>query len=222
QRAGRARSAARTIIARRVLGVWRLAPKPALASAAHVSDGASAPARRPIRWLYGSVAGLLRPGERTLTSRKTRARRPPARPRTAGRSTAVDAEPSHVPVLLDEALAALTVRPDGWYVDGTLGLGGHAAAILDASSPAGRLLGIDADPAARQLARAQLAPYGERVLIAAGNNRDLAALCQARSFEPVDGVLLDLGVSSLQFGPRGRGFTFSHEAPLDMRMDPSA
>jgi 16S rRNA (cytosine1402-N4)-methyltransferase len=128
----------------------------------------------------------------------------------------------HTPVLLAETLTALAVRPGGRYIDGTLGLGGHAAAILDASAPDGRLLGIDADPEARALAAERLAPFGERAVIVAGNNRDLAAIAEVHGFLPADGMLLDLGVSSLQFGPRGRGFTFSHDAPLDMRMDPDA
>ena len=107
-------------------------------------------------------------------------------------------------------------------MDGTLGLGGHAAAILAASAPDGHVLGIDQDPQARALAAERLAPFAERVVIAAGNNRDLAAICRRHDFVPVDGVLLDLGVSSLQLGPAGRGFSFQHDAPLDMRMDPEA
>ena len=125
-------------------------------------------------------------------------------------------------MLLSESLAGLAVRPGGWYVDGTLGLGGHAAAILEASAPDGRLLGIDADPDARTLAADRLGPFGVRATIVAGNNRDIAAICRAYAFLPVDGVLLDLGVSSLQFGPAGRGFSYRYDAPLDMRMDPSA
>lgn len=128
----------------------------------------------------------------------------------------------HVPVMLAEVLSGLAVRPDGWYVDGTLGLGGHAQAILNASSPDGRLLGIEQDPDARQQAAARLAGYGDRVQIVAGNNRNIATYCRDAEIAPVDGILLDLGVSSLQFGPAGRGFSFQYEAPLDMRMDPSA
>jgi 16S rRNA (cytosine1402-N4)-methyltransferase len=140
-----------------------------------------------------------------------------ARPDTAPEPPAI-----HRPVLLGESLAALAVRPGGWYVDGTLGLGGHAAAILEASAPDGRLLGIDADPDARSLAAERLEPFGARATIVAGNNREIAAICRAHGFLPVDGVLLDLGVSSLQFGPAGRGFSFRYDAPLDMRMDPAA
>ena len=155
----------------------------------------------------------------------TRRRRRPYRRGHEGEPSAENAagEPValHVPVLLDEVRRALDVRPGGCFVDGTLGLGGHAAAILAASGPDGRLLGIDADPQARALATEQLAPFGERVTIVAGNNRDLAAIGRERGFQLVDGVLLDLGVSSLQLGPQGRGFSIRHDAPLDMRMDPS-
>ncbi|MGD9894967.1 MAG: 16S rRNA (cytosine(1402)-N(4))-methyltransferase RsmH [Dehalococcoidia bacterium] len=125
-------------------------------------------------------------------------------------------------MLLAEVLDRIAVRPGGWYVDGTLGLGGHAEAILAASAPDGRLLGIEQDPEARRRASDRLAAAGHRVLIVAGNNRDLAAYCRDAAFMPVDGVLLDLGISSLQLGPSGRGFSFQHDAPLDMRMDPSA
>jgi 16S rRNA (cytosine1402-N4)-methyltransferase len=128
----------------------------------------------------------------------------------------------HAPVLRSEVLDGLAVRSGGRFADGTLGLGGHAEAILTASAPDGRLLGIDQDPDARALASERLAPFGDRVTITAGNSRDIAAICRANGFAPVDGVLLDLGVSSLQLGPAGRGFSFQHDAPLDMRMDPSA
>lgn len=123
--------------------------------------------------------------------------------------------------MVDEVLSGLAVRPGGWYVDGTLGLGGHAEAILAASAPDGRLLGIEQDPEARPRAADRLAIEGDRVLIVAANNRNIADVCREASFTPVDGVLLDLGVSSLQLGPSGRGFSFQHDAPLDMRMDPS-
>jgi 16S rRNA (cytosine1402-N4)-methyltransferase len=128
----------------------------------------------------------------------------------------------HVPVLLAEVLDALAVRPGGWYVDATLGLGGHAVAILERSAPDGRLLGIDADPDARAAAAQRLRPFGKRVIVVGGNNRAIEAICRSWDFVPVDGVLFDLGVSSLQLGPAGRGFSFRSEAPLDMRMDPAA
>jgi 16S rRNA (cytosine1402-N4)-methyltransferase len=128
----------------------------------------------------------------------------------------------HVPVLLSEVLAGLHVQPGGRFVDATLGLGGHAAAMLEASAPDGMVLGIDQDPDARAHATERLAPYGGRAMIAEGNNRDLVRICREYSFWAVDGVLLDLGISSAQLGPEGRGFSFQHDSPLDMRMDPTA
>lgn len=128
----------------------------------------------------------------------------------------------HVPVLPAEVLAGLAPRPGGRYIDGTLGGGGHAAALLEASAPDGRLLGIDADPAALAAAGTRLAPFGERVTLAHGNFRDLAGLARAAGFAPIDGLLLDLGVSSHQLDTPERGFSFQADAPLDMRLDPTA
>src|SRR5262249_48377033 len=128
--------------------------------------------------------------------------------------------PVHTPVLLRETLAALAISSGGRYIDGTVGLGGHAEAILRASGPHGRLLGIDADPDALERARARLASVGERVRLVQGNFSEMAAIGRVEGFDRVDGVLLDLGVSSLQFGPAGRGFSFSWDQALDMRMDP--
>jgi 16S rRNA (cytosine1402-N4)-methyltransferase len=127
----------------------------------------------------------------------------------------------HVPVMLNETVELLAIRPNAGYIDGTVGLGGHAAAILERNRPGGRLLGIDADPDALAIAAERLAQFGDRVRLVRGNFRDLATHAQAEGFEPAAGVLLDLGVSSLQFGPRGRGFAFRWDQPLDMRMDPS-
>ncbi len=128
---------------------------------------------------------------------------------------------AHVPVMMEEALLALAPRPGGRYVDGTAGAGGHLGAILEASSPDGTALGIDADPAALALAAARLAPYGGRVRLVNANFRDLAAVCEREGFVPVDGILLDLGVSSMQLADEERGFAFAHaDAPLDMRMGP--
>lgn len=126
----------------------------------------------------------------------------------------------HRPVMLREALEALAVHPGGTYVDCTVGLGGHAVAILEAASPDGRLLGIDADPEALAVARERLAPFGERATLVEANFLDLAAVAAARGFSQVDGVLFDLGVSSLQLESAGRGFSFQVEAPLDMRFNP--
>ena len=130
------------------------------------------------------------------------------------------AAPQHEPVMLREAVAALAVRPGGRYVDATLGLGGHAGAIAAAAQPGGRLLAIDRDPHAIALASQRLAPLGDAVVIARGEFADIAALCDAHGFRPVDGILFDLGVSSMQLDGPGRGFSFRRDEPLDMRMDP--
>jgi 16S rRNA (cytosine1402-N4)-methyltransferase len=138
------------------------------------------------------------------------------------RRAAVSAEPGqHVSVLLDEVLHWLQPRDGGRYVDGTLGNGGHASAILAASSPNGRLLGVDADPDAITVAHERLAAYGERVTIVNGSFRDLPAVVAAHQFGRVDGILLDLGISSRQLDGGGRGFSFRHDEPLDMRFDPT-
>jgi 16S rRNA (cytosine1402-N4)-methyltransferase len=121
-------------------------------------------------------------------------------------------------VLLDEALELLAVRAGGFYVDGTLGLGGHAAAILERSAPEGRLLGVDRDPAALALAARNLARFGPRAELRHADYRELPALLAGAR---PDGVLLDLGVSSLQLEAAERGFSFRAEGPLDMRMDPA-
>jgi 16S rRNA (cytosine1402-N4)-methyltransferase len=123
-------------------------------------------------------------------------------------------------VLLAESIDGLAVRSGARYVDGTLGLGGHAASILAASAPDGELLGIDADPDALVAATRRLAPLGARVRLVNGNFRDIAEIATREGFRPVAGVLLDLGVSSLQFSAHGRGFTIRWDQPLDMRMDP--
>jgi len=124
----------------------------------------------------------------------------------------------HVPVLYDEVLSGLQVGPGGTWVDGTVGPGGHARGILERSGPDGHLLGIDRDSAALDHAAAELAPFGDRVVLRKGDFRDLAALASGAGFERVNGVLLDLGVSSLQLDRPERGFSFQAEGPLDMRM----
>jgi len=124
--------------------------------------------------------------------------------------------------MLAEVLAWLAPRPGGLYIDATIGLGGHAEALLAACSPDGRLLGIDADTQALGIASQRLASYGERVQLREGWNRDLAALATDSGFASVDGVLFDLGVSSLQLDSAARGFSFSQDGPLDMRMSPRA
>lgn len=126
----------------------------------------------------------------------------------------------HTPVMVEQVLHALAVQPGGRYVDATLGGGGHAQAVLEAASPGGLLLGIDADPNALGLARARLARFGDAALLVEGNFRDLATICRAHGFAPVHGVLFDLGLSSLQLADEARGFSFQTEAPLDMRFSP--
>ncbi len=127
----------------------------------------------------------------------------------------------HIPVLLREVVEALAVRPGGRYVDCTLGGGGHGQAILEAASPDGELLGIDLDPEALAAARERLAAFGGRVTFAEGNFSQVGDLCRERGFAPVQGVLFDLGLSSLQLEEESRGFSFQREGPLDMRFSPS-
>ncbi len=132
------------------------------------------------------------------------------------------AEPrEHVPVLYDEVLAGLDVRPGQRYIDGTLGAGGHAAGILAASAPDGQLLGLDADPEAAEFARKILAPFGERLIVRVANFRRLSKVAEPLGFGQVAGILLDLGFSSRQLADAGRGFSFSLEGPLDMRLNPT-
>lgn len=125
----------------------------------------------------------------------------------------------HEPVLLEEVLAGLAVKPGGHYIDGTLGGGGHARAILEQAGPEGRLLGIDRDPHALALAQARLAGLPNATL-ARGNFSEMKTLAQQHGLGGVDGVLLDIGVSSMQLDTPERGFSFQADAPLDMRMDP--
>ena len=122
----------------------------------------------------------------------------------------------HKPVLLGEAMTALQVRPGGRYADGTLGGGGHAAAILAMSSPSGWLYGCDRDGAAVEAARLRLAEFAGRFELRQGDFAELAEWVPAES---CDGVLLDLGVSSPQLDVAERGFSFQQDGPLDMRMD---
>jgi len=128
---------------------------------------------------------------------------------------------SHVPVLYQEILAGLRIKPGGRYIDGTVGGGGHARGILAASAPDGEILGIDADPMAVAVAREQLAEFGKRVTLVQGNFADLEEVALRHRFCPVDGILLDLGLSSMQLEAAGRGFSFQLDGPLDMRFGPS-
>jgi 16S rRNA (cytosine1402-N4)-methyltransferase len=127
----------------------------------------------------------------------------------------------HRPVLYEAVLEGLVLAPNGCYVDATVGAGGHAEGILTASGPLGRLLGIDSDPQAVGLARKRLAPFGDRAVLVRGNFSQLAPIASARGFTRADGVLFDLGLSSMQLAAPERGFSFQQDGPLDMRFDPS-
>jgi 16S rRNA (cytosine1402-N4)-methyltransferase len=121
---------------------------------------------------------------------------------------------------VDEVAFLLRPRGGGWVIDGTVGMGGHAEAVLQTSGEAVRLLGIDADPEALARARARLAPYADRVTLVHGNFRDAARIAGDHGVREARAVLLDLGVSSYQIDESGRGFTFQDDQPLDMRLDP--
>jgi 16S rRNA (cytosine1402-N4)-methyltransferase len=122
---------------------------------------------------------------------------------------------------VDEVAFVLRPRRGGWVIDGTVGMGGHAEAILKSSGTDVWLLGIDADPEALARARARLAPFGDRVTLEHANFRDLARVAAAHRVSGARAVLLDLGVSSYQLDESARGFSFQHDEPLDMRLDPA-
>lgn len=126
----------------------------------------------------------------------------------------------HIPVLLEECIKYLNIKPDGIYVDGTLGMGGHSEAILQRLTT-GRLISIDRDTYAIERATERLAPYADRLTIVHGNFRDLPEILDEQGVDLVDGMLFDLGVSSPQLDEGGRGFSYMVDAPLDMRMDKS-
>jgi 16S rRNA (cytosine1402-N4)-methyltransferase len=126
----------------------------------------------------------------------------------------------HVPVMVGETLHHLQPQRGGLFVDCTVGLGGHARAVLDAGAT--RLIGLDRDPQALSFAREALAPFTDRVELVHADYRDLEAVLAARGIDAVDGALADLGLSSLQLDAPGRGFSFQRDEPLDMRMDPTA
>jgi 16S rRNA (cytosine1402-N4)-methyltransferase len=125
----------------------------------------------------------------------------------------------HRSVLYHEIIHEIAPKRGKKFVDGTLGAGGHAWGILEASDPNGQLLGFDVDPQAISLARERLSPYGERVVIVRASYTSLLEQLEHVGWESVDGVLLDLGASSMQFDTPERGFSFLHEGPLDMRYD---
>ena len=126
----------------------------------------------------------------------------------------------HQPVLYHEILHALQPNRGGDYVDGTLGSGGHAWGILQASQPDGRLLGLDLDPQAIELARQRLAPFGERAIIIQASYATLSEQLGRIGWQGVNGMVLDLGISSMQIDNAWRGFSFMADAPLDMRFSP--
>ena len=129
-------------------------------------------------------------------------------------------DPHHISVLCDKVIDFLSPKSDGVYIDGTVGLGGHSAAILETSAPNGRVIGIDLDVEALSIAKSRLHVFGERSSLINGNFAEMDVLLETRhSVHAVDGILLDLGVSSLQLDAPHRGFSFNHTGPLDMRMN---
>ena len=128
---------------------------------------------------------------------------------------------THKSVLLDECIEALNIRPDGVYVDGTLGRAGHSREIVQKLTT-GRLICIDRDMAAIDAAKERLAPWMERVTLVHGNFADLGEVLREKEIAGVDGMLFDLGVSSPQLDDASRGFSYMQDAPLDMRMDKTA
>jgi len=124
-------------------------------------------------------------------------------------------------VLVDEVAFLLRPRGEGWVIDATVGMGGHAEAILSVSAPSLRLLGLDVDREALARAGARLAPFGDRVRLAHASFRDLARAASAEGIDGARSILLDLGMSSWQLEQSGRGFSFQGDEPLDMRLDPS-
>lgn len=125
----------------------------------------------------------------------------------------------HVPVLLDEAMGYLNPKSGGIYIDGTLGLGGHTSEVLKRSYPDGRVIGIDRDTEALKIASVRLQEFGDRVDLMHGNFSEMGRIAEELGIKEVDGILLDIGVSSLQIDTDIRGFSFLRDAPLDMRMD---
>lgn len=128
----------------------------------------------------------------------------------------------HTPVMLEKVLQSLRCKPGGIYVDGTLGGGGHARAILENTAPDGLLIGIDRDDDALLESEKRLQPFGQRKILIKGNFADIGEILTNLNIRTVDGILLDLGVSSHQLDTADRGFSFSLDAPLDMRMDQSS
>jgi 16S rRNA (cytosine1402-N4)-methyltransferase len=130
-------------------------------------------------------------------------------------------EDGHRPVLAEEVMKMLAPRPGSLHIDCTVGGGGHTERVLEAASPDGRVLGLDADPAAIARVGERLARFGDRLVLRQANFRSLGEVAPDAGFGAVDGILLDLGLSSFQLADTGRGFGFRAGGPLDMRFDPS-
>lgn len=126
----------------------------------------------------------------------------------------------HLPVLYQQIIHAIRPESPGFYIDGTVGAGGHAWQILEASRPAGHLLGLDVDPQALAIARQRLSVFGERVILIQASYATLAEQMAKVSWTAVQGIILDLGVSSMQIDTADRGFSFQADGPLDMRFSP--
>jgi 16S rRNA (cytosine1402-N4)-methyltransferase len=127
----------------------------------------------------------------------------------------------HTPVLYQQVLSALRPSAGSRYIDGTLGAGGHAFGILEASAPDGSLLGLDRDPEALRRAGSRLSVFGDRALLRQGSFAGMRSTAEREGWSAVQGILLDLGLSSVQLADPSRGFSFQHEGPLDMRFDPA-
>jgi len=136
-------------------------------------------------------------------------------------TTEISHDPGHAPVLLEEAMEFLAPIPGGTYCDATVGLGGHTSALLQRSSPDGRLIAIDRDQDALARAGATLAPFGDRVAFVHARFGTIRTVLEGCGTPLVDGCIVDLGVSSMQLDRSERGFSFRHSGPLDMRMDQS-
>ncbi|MFQ5398127.1 MAG: 16S rRNA (cytosine(1402)-N(4))-methyltransferase RsmH [Anaerolineae bacterium] len=128
---------------------------------------------------------------------------------------------THVPVLLAEVLQLLQPQAHGRYLDGTVGAGGHSQGILEASAPSGRVLAFDRDPNAIAFTRRRLASFSGRITFVNASFAEMGQLAPAHGFEQIDGILLDLGLSSRQLADDKRGFSFMKDGPLDMRFDPT-
>ena len=127
--------------------------------------------------------------------------------------------PAHIPVLLDEVIQFLDPKPGGRFIDATLGAGGHTHAILERSAPDGKVLAIDQDESALSNAKATLESFGSRIVFEHSSFRAVRAIAEANGFASCDGVLADIGISSMMVDDPSRGFSFMREGPLDMRMD---